>query len=88
MTNKSKGTVDDTGFLRQLCYTMNDKARIGLPAAKRYPVLLPVGWLYVGGRHLLRMMAGRRPKIHINKMVRGAAERKQVYKSFHLFEAE
>lgn len=88
MTNGSRGTVDDTGMLRQLCYSMNDKARIALPAAKRHPILLPAGWIYVGGRHLLRVLTGRRPKIHIRKMVRGAAERREIYREFRLFEAE
>ena len=88
ITNRSRGTVDDTGFFRQLCYSMNDKVRIALPAVKRHPALLPAGWAYVGGRHLLRMMAGKRPKIHVDKMVRGAAERKKIYRSFRLFEPE
>lgn len=88
ITDRAKATVDDTNFFRQLCRTMNDKARIGLPAAKLHPVLLPVGWCYVGGRHILRILAGKRPKIHPNRMLQGAAARKKLYIEFHLFEAE
>lgn len=52
------------------------------------PFLLPVGWLYVGGRHLVRIMQRRRPTIDVKDMIAGAVERKEMYKEFRLFEAE
>lgn len=86
LTNKEKGTVDDTGFLRQLVSTMNVKARIGMPVCRDVPVLLPIGWLYVGGRHLLRIGQGRRPEIDIMETIRGAEERQKIYREFYLYE--
>ena len=86
MTDKKKGSVDDTRFVKQLIRTMNEKACIGMPIIKKFPFLLLAGWIYVGCRHLLRIRRGERPQIHMREMVKGAAERKEIYKRFHLFE--
>ena len=88
ITNKGKANVDESSLLGQFVITMNEKARLGFPISARFPVLLPVGWLYVGIRHILRILAGKRPKIHVNEMISGANKRKVIYKEFKLFEEE
>ncbi len=87
MTNTGKG-VDDTSLLKQFFLTMNDKAKRGMPIVAKVPILLPIGWIYVGGRHLLRMMQGRRPSIDVGNMISGATKRKEIYREFRLFEEE
>jgi hypothetical protein len=86
ITNKGKGNVDNTSLIKQLINTMNEKARIGMPITKKIPLLLPIGWFYVGIRHLIRILSGKRPKIKVNEMIEGATKRKEIYKQFHLFE--
>ena len=88
MTNTGKCKVDDTSLLQQLFLTMNQKAKLGMPITAKVPLLLPIGWLYVGGRHLVRIMQKRRPTIDVKDMIAGATERKEIYKEFRLFEAE
>jgi hypothetical protein len=66
---------------------MNEKARAAMPICDKYNVLLPIGWFYTGGRHLVRIAQGSRPKIHLNTMVEGAAKRRDIYKQFHLYES-
>lgn len=88
MTNTGKGKVDDTSLLKQLFLTMNEKARRGMPITAKIPLLLPVGWIYVGGRHLVRISKGKRPTIDVGNMITGATERKAIYKEFRLFEEE
>lgn len=88
MTNTGKGKVDDTSLLKQLFLTMNQKARTGMPITATVPLLLPIGWLYVGGRHLVRIKQRKRPSIDVKSMIAGAVERKEIYKEFRLFEAE
>lgn len=88
MTNKKRGTVDETSFLMQFAHTMNEKARLGMPACQKWPVLLPAGWLFVGIRHLLRILTGKRPRIDVGEMVSGANERRWIYKHFSLFITE
>lgn len=88
MTNDAKGNVDNTGLLKQLYLTMNEKARRGMPIIDKVPFLLPIGWIYVGGRHLVRIVQKKRPRIHVKNMIDGATERKEIYKEFQLFEVE
>ena len=88
ITNSHKASVDETHLLIQLFRTMNEKARIAMPIVKKVPVLLPIGWIYAGGRHLVRIQNGTRPKIDVNDMVKGATERREIYKEFRLFERE
>ena len=85
-TDQRKGAAGNVGFIRQSISTMNERSLRALPILKRVPVLVPLGWLYVGIRHLIRIRRGKRPAIHINKMMKGASERGQIYKEFHLFE--
>ena len=88
MTNAGKGKVDDTSFLKQLFLTMNEKARIGMPITAKAPLLLPIGWIFVGVRHLIRIKQKKRPSINVKDMISGASERKEIYKEFQLFEIE
>ena len=85
-TNQRTGTVGSGGFIRQGVTSINERALRAMPIVKRVPVLMPFSWLYVGIRHLRRIRRGLRPSIHIDKMVEGASERKNIYKEFHLFE--
>lgn len=86
MTNHEKGSVDDASLVGQFFMTMNEKARISLPACKSHPILLPVGWLYAGGRHLKRIHQGKRPEINLSRTIQGAKKRRNIYRSFHLYE--
>lgn len=88
MPNARNGKMEDRSLLGQLILTMNDRARRDMPIAAKVPLLLPIGWLYVGGRHLVRIKQKRRPTIDVKDMIAGAAERKEIYKEFRLFEAE
>lgn len=88
ITNAHKASVDETSLLKQFIRTMNEKAEIAMPVTKKVPVLFPVGWIYAGGRHLLRIRSGKRPRINVSDMVRGANERRELYKEFRLFQVE
>ena len=85
MTNKKRGTVDDTSFLMQFVHTMNEKAQLGMPICQKWPVLLPVGWCFVGVRHSFRILIGKRPRVDVGEMVSGANERREIYKKLALF---
>ena len=87
-TNKGKATVNDTGIVKQLALTLNEKARIAMPLTRKSPLLLPAGWIYVSARHLWRMGKGRRPSIRLSKTIDGAKQRRDIYRQLHLFETE
>lgn len=79
MPNTSKAKVDDTSLLKQFCIAMNEKARQGIPIIHQIPFLLPIGWIYVSGRHLLRIAKGNKPTIDVGDMIVGANRRKEIY---------
>ena len=87
-TNQGKGTIGDVGFLRQIISTLNERAKRVLPNLRKMPILLPIGWIYVVIRHMLRIKKGARPSIHMRRMIKGASDRRDIYRKFHLFECE
>jgi hypothetical protein len=87
MTDRNTGRIDGKSMGVKLVTFMNEKARSAMPICDKYKVLLPVGWLYTGGRHLVRIVQGKRPKIHVNAMMEGARKRREIYKEFHLYES-
>lgn len=48
--------------------------------------LLPVGWLFFGGRYILRSIFGKRPKINILSVSRETDERTAVYGKLKLYD--
>ena len=57
-------------------------------AARKLKILLPIGWLFFGGRYIIRMLMGKRPKIHPFEARSEAIERMKVYDELKLFEKE
>ena len=80
--------VEENGSFKQFFLSMNRKSWEVMPLTKKCPALLPLGWFYAGARHMVRIVRGKRPKVHFNEMVDGANRRKSIYRHFHLFEPE
>lgn len=83
-----QGTTDDRGMLHGLVTSLTLRAHALMPLTKRIPILLPVGWLYVSVRTLLRAAGGKRPQIHVKKAIQGAHARREIYGKFSLFHTE
>lgn len=58
------------------------------PTTKKLKILVPIGWLYFGGRRIFRILLGKRKPLHLISSYRGSASRKQIYEKLHLFETE
>ena len=52
------------------------------------PVVYPAGWAFFGGRYAIRTIAGKRNRVKVSALVRGAEKRKDIYKSLQLFDIE
>ena len=76
------------GAFRQLISSLNAKSKERLPIIKKAPILMPVGWIYTAGWYMVLLIQGKRPSINIKEMVKGAEERRAIYKEFKLFEVE
>lgn len=56
------------------------------PYTQRYKILLPVFWIYIPMRYLVRSLAGLRPKKRIFAVYREADQRQKLFKALRLYE--
>lgn len=88
LSDRGKDGVGNTSMAGQFRKSINDMIYRYWPAAKKYKILLPIGWVYFGARRVLMEMTGKRKKTDIGRFMGGATERRNLYKQFHLYEAE
>lgn len=86
ISSRGKDGVGNTSMLRQLITSMNEIVYMKWPISKKYFFILPFGWCFYGGRYVLRSLFGKRPKIHVNAIIKGAEERKGIYQQLKIFE--
>ncbi len=72
-------------MVTQLFASLTLKAKIAMPVCSRIPLLLPIGWIYISIRQLLRIRYGKRNRIHVRQMIQNASSRRQIYSRFELF---
>ena len=56
------------------------------PYTQRYKILLPVFWIYIPMRYIVRSLVGLRPKKRILAVYREADQRKKLFKALRLYE--
>lgn len=84
MTTESTGTVDGSG--RVFFRALTEKAFLVMPLCKKAKILIPLGWIVVGIRHVFLILRGKRPPVRIRRMIDGAQKRKSIYRQFQLFQ--
>ena len=84
LTTRESRSVEEP--MIALSKVLSERAYIAMPLCKKVKLLLPLGWAVVAIRHLCLIARGKRPKIHIKKMVSEAEARKAIYQEFQLFE--
>lgn len=75
-------------MLRQFFISANSIVYKNWKSAKRFKFLLPFGWIFFGGRYIIRSIFGKRPKIRPQKVAKEASERIDIYSSLNLFGEE
>lgn len=88
ITSRNKGGVNDDSNLKQSVLSANEIVRKHWKSAAKFPLIYPIGWLYFGGRYLIRAILGKRKKINVNELIDGANARKEIYKKLRLFEKQ
>lgn len=88
ISNRGKDGVGKHSFLGQTMLSLNEIVYLKIPVARKVPILLPLGWIFYGGRYLVRMIRGKRPRLHLEETLEGAAARRKIYRQFRLFEEE
>ncbi len=88
ISSRGKHGVGNNTMFRQLIVSMNEIVYMKWPISKKCFFILPAGWCFYGGRYVLRSLFGKRPKIDINEVIKGAEERKDIYRQLKIFENE
>ncbi len=86
ITSKNEKEVS---MLKQFFISANSIVYKNWKAARKFRILLPFGWIFFGGRYIIRSILGKRPKIRPQKIAKEASERIDIYSDLNLFgEAE
>lgn len=85
ITDRKSGGTSSRSTAGQAVRSANEIVRRHWPAASKLPILYPAGWLFLGGRYVLRVAAGKRKKLNVSNLAKDAKTRRKVYEKLKLF---
>ena len=88
ITSRKKGGVNNDSNVKQAVLSANEIVRKHWKFADKVPVVYPAGWMFFGGRYAIRSIVGKRDRVKVSTLVKGAEKRKEIYKSLQLFDIE
>ena len=86
ITSRKKGGVNNDSNLKQAVLSANEIVRRHWKFADKVTIVYPAGWAFFGGRYAIRTLAGKRERVKVSALVKGAEKRKEIYKGLELFE--
>ena len=86
ISSRGKNGVGKTNSLTQFVCSMNNVVYTRWKFARKWKVVLPVGWCIFGGRHLFRILTGKRKTVHFKELVSGADARRNLYSQLKVYE--
>ena len=88
ITSRKKGGVNNDSNVKQAVLSANEIVRRHWKFADKAPIVYPAGWAFFGGRYAIRSIAGKRDRVNVSKLVKGAEKRKEIYRGLKLFEKQ
>lgn len=85
ITSRKKGGVNSDSNVKQVVLSANEIVRKHWKFADKVPVVYPAGWAFFGGRYAFRSIVGKRDRVKVSALVKGAEKRKEIYKKLELF---
>ena len=85
ITSRKKGGVNNDSNVKQAVLSANEIVRKHWKFADKMPIIYPAGWMFFGGRYAIRLIAGKRDRVKVSALVKGAEKRKEIYKELKLF---
>ena len=70
----------------QAVLSANEIVRCHWKFADKVPIVYPAGWAFFGGRYVIRAITGKRDRVNVSALVKGAEKRKEIYQGLKLFE--
>ena len=86
ITSRKKGGVNNDSNFKQAVLSANEIVRKHWKFADKVPAIYPAGWAFFGGRYAIRLIVGKRAKVNVNKLIKGAEKRKEIYYTLELFD--
>ena len=77
---------NEKSFLGNFISSINEIVYFYWGFTKKLKFLLPVGWLFFGGRYIVRSLMGKRPKINAKELKDRTHLRNSLYDEIKLFE--
>ena len=75
ITSRKKGGVNNDSNVKQAVLSANEIVRRHWKFADKAPIVYPAGWAFFGGRYAIRSIAGKRDRVNVSKLVKGAEKR-------------
>ncbi len=75
----------EISMFRQFFISVSNIVYNNWKISKKLKFLLPLGWVFFGGRYIIRSILGKRPKIRPQKIAKEASERIDIYSDLNLF---
>lgn len=72
-------------FLKHFISSVNQIVYFYWGFTRKFKILLPLGWLFFGGRYIIRSLLGKRPKINVKKLKDRTEARNSLYEEIKLF---
>lgn len=88
ITSRKKGGVNNDSNVKQALLSANEIVRRHWRFADKVPIVYPAGWMFFGGRYAIRAAIGKREKVKVSTLVKGAEKRKKIYSCINLFTIE
>lgn len=85
ITSQKIGGVNNDFALKHTILSANDIVCKHCRFADKVPIVYPVEWVFFGGKYAIRAIAGKRNKVKLFALVKGAEKRKEK-KRLRLFE--
>ena len=78
--------IDGKSGLRHVVRFLNRKAHLAMPATRKHPILLPLGWVKVGSSYLRTKKRANTESVKLMSLAKSAKEREKLYKQLRMFE--
>ncbi len=88
ISSKNEKGIKEKSLFLQGINSVSEIVYRNWPFVRKYKILLPLGWLFFGGRYIFRSLTGKRPGIHLKSVFSEAGKRKDFYSELKLFEPE
>ncbi len=79
------GNGEKESLIKHFFSSVNEIVYFYWNFTRKLKFLLPLGWIYFGGRYIIRSFMGKRPKINIKNLKSEATTRTDLYEEMDLF---